>query len=228
MFRMKRSWKPQITFKSASPVFLVQKRRNDKQEKQLTSIFQVSILFSIYWEKRSLFLTLNSVPSAKTFKFSSHGFQPGFDLRTSLILWVINIFHHEICCIMKTKNYMLLIVVGLTFQLMAQDKSGQGSSVAKPVLDVYINCISCDFQYLKENMSYLTFHASPKRRMFILSWPPCPLVAGARNFWWSWPADKGLQLFTTHSDLPPAPIWHDPGSEIWCLTVWKPLLCLSF
>ncbi len=83
---------------------------------------------------------------------------------------------------MKTKNYMLLIVVGLTFQLMAQDKSGQGSSVAHPVMDVYINCISCDFQYLKENMSYLNFSREPETADVYIIVTSLPTGSGGEEF----------------------------------------------
>lgn len=63
---------------------------------------------------------------------------------------------------MKRILLAMLVIQNLVFTVSAQDKTTPESNTMKPVLDVYINCISCDFQYLKENQKFLNFSRDPK------------------------------------------------------------------
>lgn len=62
---------------------------------------------------------------------------------------------------MKEIMYLLLIFLNLETQMWGQEATKPDPIKAEPVLDVYINCTSCDFQFMKENMKYLNFARDP-------------------------------------------------------------------
>lgn len=98
---------------------------------------------------------------------------------------------------MKTKNFMLLIIFGISFQLTAKEEKTSYPAKSGPVLDVYINCISCDFQYLKENMSYLNFSREPATADVQIIVTSLPTGSGGEEYLMEF---AGRQRFATIHD----------------------------
>jgi len=63
---------------------------------------------------------------------------------------------------MKKIMFFLVVLLNLVSQTNGQMEAKPDTTNVGAVLDVYLNCVSCDIQYLKENLKFLNFSRDPK------------------------------------------------------------------
>ncbi len=83
---------------------------------------------------------------------------------------------------MKTNLNLLIFLIFFGFQVFAQTEVEKGGEVGGKILDVFLDCSSCDMQYFKEGLTFVNFAREPATSDVHIILTSIPSAAGGTAY----------------------------------------------